>query len=85
MAFVFHVELVGNCSFDCYGMRNTFFCHYRYRIQSDDDVVVEALSAATDTPFGNMRDMGINSSRLPKIVMMPVSYPSRVWYRLMSI
>jgi hypothetical protein len=50
VAFVFHVESVGNCSFDCYGMRNAFFCRYRYRIQSDDDVVMEALSAATHTP-----------------------------------
>jgi hypothetical protein len=26
VAFVFHVNTVANCSFDCYGMRNAFFC-----------------------------------------------------------
>jgi hypothetical protein len=84
VAFVFHVESVGNCSFDCYGMRNAFFCRYRYRIQLDDDVEMEALSAATHAPFGNMRNMGTNIGT-QKRVMMPVSYPSRVWYGLMSM
>jgi hypothetical protein len=84
VAFVFHVDTVANCSFDCYGMRNAFFCRYRYCIKLDNDVVLEDLSAGTHTPFGNMREMGQNVTT-KKNVCMPVSYPSRVWYGLLSI
>jgi hypothetical protein len=36
IAFVFHIDTVANLSFDCYGMRNGFFCRFRYNKGAGD-------------------------------------------------
>jgi hypothetical protein len=82
IAFVFHIDTVANLSFDCYGMRNGFFCRFRYN-KGAGGVLLEELSYSSFDPFDGGELLCSKDDGTVRTVS--VSYPSRIWYGIQSI
>eukprot|EP00978_Attheya_sp_CCMP212_P000923 scaffold1968_cov34-Attheya_sp.AAC.1 len=78
IAFVFHIDTVANLSFDCYGMRNGFFCRFRYNKGAGDVLLLEELSCSSFDPFGGGELLcSKDDGTVHTVRTVPVSYPSR--------